>query len=97
MTLDEHYLRIGHQIRQLQNVYFAALTVSDECQGGRTAPSLGSLAKLQSALNLAFYATTDGHHCADSETCTLPFSWDDGVPYCDRCGTFRANEARRAR
>lgn len=34
--------------------------------------------------------------CSNDEICTEPFSWDDGVPYCDTCGMYRSNENRRS-
>jgi hypothetical protein len=26
------------------------------------------------------------------QQCTEPFHWDDGVPYCDICGYYRASK-----
>lgn len=36
-------------------------------------------------------ATSKPGTCVDGEpnTCTQPFNWDDGVPYCDTCGLYR--------
>ncbi len=31
------------------------------------------------------------------ERCTWPFHWDDGRPYCDECGFYRSDVARRER
>lgn len=44
-------------------------------------------------------AAAKSGQCVGGEpnTCTQPFNWDDGVPYCDTCGLYRDKIAQNAR
>mgnify|MGYP001582436140 FL=1 len=48
--------QLNDEICLLHEVFRAARSLTDECEGGKRAPSLGALARLESALSVAYHS-----------------------------------------
>ena len=48
--------RLTEEVWQLYDVVLAAHALTEECKGGDLPPSLGALAKLESAVSLAWHS-----------------------------------------
>ena len=58
-----------------------------------TQPTVEALEWVRCEL-IALCEATDVQCNSEAEKrCTQPFHWDDGVPYCNTCGFFRATVA----
>lgn len=97
----EHYLWLADRIDLLSSevraIHAAVIQTVGGVVDGHPTQSINYLQRLRQLVDRERCAGISKDCISLGESCSEPFNWDDGVPYCDFCGMFRSDAARQAR